>query len=408
MVEPLLPSGYSSTTFSSASERLDKHGYTPALLEGSNGSKAHVDEVKEEYSIMSRTVGQHAPKDVKDLDTPSKTHTKLEVSNLMSHESISTSSEIPLGLSPARVQVLEHPLRHPLTLAAESHTEDARQSGEDNDEHDTLGPLRAEGPAMGLRLGSGSKSLRIGRSKVPQSSAHHVRHRSHSERLLRSDGSDERRNNSERSSARLTAATACGVFPPEVSLAERRKYEEELIKRFDRVIVNSHVREFWHLIDAIWMNQWIDFIMGRGDPPGRISNGNLYEKVNEHLPAARREPMLATRLAMTRSSGRALANEPSLRFKNGMRKLRDYRAIHPVVWYLFREMYGTDNTPEICRWNPDIYSGEVVASRKIRLESESRNQAVYELRKFVTKITEDVLKRKEAEEMAAEAQQEED
>lgn len=63
---------------------------------------------------------------------------------------------------------------------------------------------------------------------------------------------------------------------------------------------------------------------------------------------------------------------------------------------------------QLHRWNPDIYSGEVVASRKIRLESESRNQAVYELRKFVTKITEDVLKRKEAEEMAAEAQQEED
>lgn len=74
-------------------------------------------------------------------------------------------------MTTARVQVLEHPLRHPLTLAAESHTEDARQSGEDNDEHDTLGPLRAEGPAMGLRLGSGSK--------VDDSQLSHAQNRKH-------------------------------------------------------------------------------------------------------------------------------------------------------------------------------------------------------------------------------------
>ncbi|CAN0506556.1 unnamed protein product, partial [Laminaria digitata] len=45
-----------------------------------------------------------------------------------------------------------------------------------------------------------------------------------------------------------------------------------------RLDINTHVGEFWFLIDASWMSHWVDFVMGKTDPPGPISNLNLYDQ----------------------------------------------------------------------------------------------------------------------------------
>lgn len=58
---------------------------------------------------------------------------------------------------------------------------------------------------------------------------------------------------------------------------------------------------------------------------------------------------------------------------------------------------GTDGlwTMEPGRWTSDIYSPEVVAMRKLRLEEESRTKAMYELRRFLTRIKENIAERVE-------------
>ena len=33
------------------------------------------------------------------------------------------------------------------------------------------------------------------------------------------------------------------------------------------------------MIDAVWMNNWVDFVMGKADAPGPISNLNLFEQI---------------------------------------------------------------------------------------------------------------------------------
>lgn len=59
----------------------------------------------------------------------------------------------------------------------------------------------------------------------------------------------------------------------------------------------------------------------------------------------------------------------------------------------------------VLRWTPDIYAPEVTATRKLRLETESHTKAVYELRRFLTKINEDMEERlqQEAEENGEES-----
>lgn len=36
--------------------------------------------------------------------------------------------------------------------------------------------------------------------------------------------------------------------------------------------------EFWYIIDAVWISQWITFVLADSEPPGVISNLNLFER----------------------------------------------------------------------------------------------------------------------------------
>lgn len=56
-----------------------------------------------------------------------------------------------------------------------------------------------------------------------------------------------------------------------------------------RLEINKHVGDFWFLIDATWMNTWINFVLGKSDPPGYITNLNLFEQVDEASSSSRRE-----------------------------------------------------------------------------------------------------------------------
>lgn len=49
-----------------------------------------------------------------------------------------------------------------------------------------------------------------------------------------------------------------------------------------------------------------------------------------------------------------------------------------------------------CRWKADLYSDEVTATRKLRVEHKSHPTAVYELRRFVAKIKRDLEMEKDA------------
>ncbi|CAM9317353.1 unnamed protein product [Hapterophycus canaliculatus] len=128
------------------------------------------------------------------------------------------------------------------------------------------------------------------------------------------------------------------------------------------------------------MSKWIDFVMGKTGPPGPISNNNLFVQ----YAGNRRESLLAKHAASARSG--VMTCRPDLRLKEGLQKVRDYRAVHPLVWYIYREIYSADDAPELCRWKANIYQAEVLATRKGKFSEEMHTKAVYELRKFCAKV----------------------
>ncbi|CAN0174660.1 unnamed protein product [Ectocarpus sp. 8 AP-2014] len=99
-------------------------------------------------------------------------------------------------------------------------------------------------------------------------------------------------------------------FPADFPLDRRRATELALIKKFDRLVINPRVGEFWFVIDAKWINSWVKFVMGQASAPGAISNLNLYPQDGD--------------------------GDQSTSAKS-------------LVWFIFQEIYGTDEAPDICR-----------------------------------------------------------
>lgn len=176
------------------------------------------------------------------------------------------------------------------------------------------------------------------------------------------------------------------VFPVELPLAKRRAYEVDLIRRFDKLAINTHTGDFWTIIDATWIDNWVDFVMGNMPPPGPISNYHLYDKVV--MSGARRKAMLVKHAVSASAISGIMSSHPDLSIKQGLLIARDYRVIHPLVWFIFREIYNTDGSPDIFRWKSDVYSAEVTGVRKSKLVKEVHTKAVVKLRRFSARVKE--------------------
>uniref|UniRef100_A0A7S2DAT7 DUSP domain-containing protein n=1 Tax=Octactis speculum TaxID=3111310 RepID=A0A7S2DAT7_9STRA len=147
------------------------------------------------------------------------------------------------------------------------------------------------------------------------------------------------------------------LSPEEKALLEERRYAEyELVKKFDVTEINIR-RECWFLINTIWFDEWLKYMSGKVEPPDRISNLNLYEEGGQKL-------------------------------KPNLQAVKDYRGVSATVWYIFVELYGSDNAPEICRYTVNIDDPPVVgtyreqASRgpelKARIEVAKMRESFYD------------------------------
>ncbi|CAM9320048.1 unnamed protein product [Pylaiella littoralis] len=209
------------------------------------------------------------------------------------------------------------------------------------------------------------------------------------------------------------------VFPIDLPPSRRRALETDFIRKFDRLAVNPNVGEFWMLIDAGWVAKWCSFVLGLAGSPGPISNRRLLgENVLTPLPSpvsrvntpGRRRSArsddgmgttpIATPRAMATAAAAAAAAAAAeeggaapvmtLRAKPGLQAVKDYRAVHPLVWFIFREIYNTDGTPDICRWKLDLYAQEVSVERRERILEPAHTKAIYQLRRFVARIKRDM------------------
>jgi hypothetical protein len=99
----------------------------------------------------------------------------------------------------------------------------------------------------------------------------------------------------------------------------------------------SRGSECWYLIDCNWLNKWSQFVRGglEEEAPGIISSKDLLDADGNPLP--------------------------------GLKAKLDYRGVTPMIFYLLVELHGRDKSPEICRYDVDIYQRPVPPDRLLKI-----------------------------------------
>lgn len=128
----------------------------------------------------------------------------------------------------------------------------------------------------------------------------------------------------------------------------RRREELRLIERMDRSDIDSR-KECWFLMDSRWLTAWSNFVRSRSEekddgeedqsdpPPGPVSSRQLLQD-DMSTPL----PDLQVRV--------------------------DYRAVTPLVFFTFSELYGRDDSPEVCRFVVDMYKASVPVDKLVTIK----------------------------------------
>jgi hypothetical protein len=130
----------------------------------------------------------------------------------------------------------------------------------------------------------------------------------------------------------------------------RKEIELECVKVYDQGIDEND--EFFFIMDTKWLNAWAEFVEGDATTPepGPISTKDLLDE-----------------------------NEKPLSYL--VAKI-DYRAICPMVYYIFKEFHDSDESPEICRYKCDVHSIQVIEKDYLRVVGKFRMKASAEAKRL--------------------------
>lgn len=143
------------------------------------------------------------------------------------------------------------------------------------------------------------------------------------------------------------------VKPDSVPLTEdeikrlniRKKLELDLIKQYDKTTITLH--ECWFIIDSNWLNQWSEFVHSTDENmdnmPDKITTKSLFDE-----------------------NGKLL---------KGLKCKIDFRAVPPIVYFIFTNLYGRDKSPEIARYLIDIYGIDVDLPLSIKVRYSAQKKA---------------------------------
>lgn len=127
-----------------------------------------------------------------------------------------------------------------------------------------------------------------------------------------------------------TPSASTRTLPIELKedLDKRRKMELALVVKYDKATLNR--KECWFVLDAQWMNNWVNFAARGGPLPGPITNEVLLEpdwkeRMESQVPGRPDTPL------------------------KGLALMKDYRCVTPMVWCLFVELHGLGEAPLLPR-----------------------------------------------------------
>ncbi len=149
-----------------------------------------------------------------------------------------------------------------------------------------------------------------------------------------------------------------------VALQNRKKYEFRLVKKFDKPKINPS-EECWFMIDANWLNRWSEFVNDPDceDPPGPMTTKDLL------CDAASLQTSTSMNSTESDQTKPIFTKGPGAKVPlPGLQPRIDYRAVPPMVYFIFIELYGRDSAPDICRYTVDIYKPEVPIDRLVNIK----------------------------------------
>lgn len=162
----------------------------------------------------------------------------------------------------------------------------------------------------------------------------------------------------------------------------RKRCEFQLILRVDKKkLDNSKSKECWYLMDASWLNKWGSFVdferQVRGedivdtrreeaDERKELLDQSMYDAPGIVNDEDNEEPGPISSAGLHDKSGKLLQN---------LKVKIDYRAVSAVAFFAFQELYGTDKTPTLPRWLPDIYKPAVQSADLVEIQMKANQEA---------------------------------
>lgn len=138
------------------------------------------------------------------------------------------------------------------------------------------------------------------------------------------------------------------------------------MKRFDRTEITR--KECWYLMDAQWLNAWAAFASSVDREGKRKEDTEL--EVGEGISP----PGPVTSKDLLDGEGKPLA---------GLRSRIDYRGVPPIVFFIFCELYGRDQSPELCRYTVDIYQRALPVERLVDIQYKAQKDAKVQVNKVL-------------------------
>jgi len=123
------------------------------------------------------------------------------------------------------------------------------------------------------------------------------------------------------------------------SLDARRALEYRLFATYDATAINPR-RACWFLVSTAWLGTWRRWLLEEGEMPPAIDNRALFNSVAKN------------------NSGSS--DDARLELRPDLIACADYRGVHPMTFFLMKELYGErDEVPHVRRYVVDAYAAEL-------------------------------------------------
>ncbi len=210
----------------------------------------------------------------------------------------------------------------------------------------------------------------------------------------------------------------------------RKRLEYALIRSMDKGAKDIKVREeCWYLMDAEWLNKWASFTRvprkkkrrsrrRRGDGEGDM---DISGRSMDSMDSSSHSTSSTVSTASTRSvysvddidcsnhsdagnlllmdsdgeeedeedhelpgpvSSKNLVDENGKPLIDDLKAARDYRGVPATSYYIFIELYGKDTSPDIPRYQVDIYKPEVPVGRLVNIQFRAKQEARLQVAKI--------------------------